>query len=212
MKYFTELKRSMEYLASNPKTVFLGQAVEVPGTAMSNTLKDIQKNKLIELPVAEEMQMGITTGMVMSGLVPVSIYPRWNFLCLATNQIVNHLDKMFQMSSGQYNPRVIIRTSIGSQRPLHPQHQHIDDFTDAYRLMCRDINIVRLDEPEQIFEEYDRALNRKDGKSTILVEWAPLFTCDFPRMRMGFIRIISIPGEINIEFLLQIALSLGELV
>ena len=74
MKYFTELKRSMEYLASNPKTVFLGQAVSVPGTAMSNTLKDVKQNKLIELPVAEEMQMGMTTGMLMNGLIPVSIY------------------------------------------------------------------------------------------------------------------------------------------
>ena len=41
MKYFKELKRSMNYLAENKKTVFIGQAVEVPGTAMSDTLKDI---------------------------------------------------------------------------------------------------------------------------------------------------------------------------
>ena len=41
MKYFEELKKSMNYLAENKKTVFIGQAVEVPGTAMSNTLKDI---------------------------------------------------------------------------------------------------------------------------------------------------------------------------
>ena len=94
MKYFNELKRSMEYLASNKKTIFLGQAVEVPGTAMSNTLKNVKKSKLIELPVAEEMQMGITIGMVMNGLIPVSIYPRWNFLLLAINQLVNHLDKL----------------------------------------------------------------------------------------------------------------------
>ena len=32
MRYFKELKKSMEYLASNPKTVFLGQAVEVSDT------------------------------------------------------------------------------------------------------------------------------------------------------------------------------------
>ena len=31
----------MEFLASNPKTVFIGQAVAFPGTAMSNTLKEI---------------------------------------------------------------------------------------------------------------------------------------------------------------------------
>ena len=43
MKYFNELNRSMNYLAKNNKTIFIGQAVEVPGTAMSNTLKKINK-------------------------------------------------------------------------------------------------------------------------------------------------------------------------
>jgi hypothetical protein len=32
-KYFDEIKRSMEFLAKDPRTLFLGQAVEVPGTA-----------------------------------------------------------------------------------------------------------------------------------------------------------------------------------
>ena len=41
MKYFDELKRSMEYLASDSRIGFIGQAVAVPGTAMSNTIADI---------------------------------------------------------------------------------------------------------------------------------------------------------------------------
>ena len=41
MKYFDELKRAMEYLASYESVVFLGQAVKVAGTGMSNTLKDV---------------------------------------------------------------------------------------------------------------------------------------------------------------------------
>ena len=45
-------------------TVFIGQAVEVPGTAMYSTLNEsVDKNKLYELPVAEEMQMGMTLGL-----------------------------------------------------------------------------------------------------------------------------------------------------
>ena len=68
----------MEYLAKNKNTIFLGQAVSVPGTAMFNTLKDI--NKKNELPVAEEMQMGMSLGMALEGYIPVTIYPRWNFL------------------------------------------------------------------------------------------------------------------------------------
>jgi len=43
MKYFDELKRSMNFLGGKKDTIFIGQAVEVPGTAMSNTLKDIKK-------------------------------------------------------------------------------------------------------------------------------------------------------------------------
>ena len=83
MRYFEELKRSMNYLSKNEKTIFIGQAVEVPGTAMSNTLKDIPSSKLLELPVAEEMQMGITTGLALDSNIPISIFPRWNFLLLA---------------------------------------------------------------------------------------------------------------------------------
>jgi pyruvate/2-oxoglutarate/acetoin dehydrogenase E1 component len=74
-KYFEELKRSMDLLAQDPKTLFLGQAVEVPGTAMSNTLKDVPKEKLLEVPVDEEMQMGMTNGLAISGYIPISIYP-----------------------------------------------------------------------------------------------------------------------------------------
>jgi hypothetical protein len=68
MKYFDELKRSMEFLATDPKTLFIGQAVVVPGTAMFNTLKDIPLDKRVELPVAEEMQLGISNGLALGGL------------------------------------------------------------------------------------------------------------------------------------------------
>ena len=170
MKYFDELKRSMDLLAADPRTLFIGQAVAVPGTAMSNTLKDVPAHQLIELPVAEELQMGMTTGLALAGRIPVSIFPRWNFLLCAISQLVNHLDKLDAMSGGAYRAKAIVRTGIGSQRPLHPQQQHVGDFTDALRSMCSTIEVIRLDEPEQIFPAYERALLRDDGRSTLIVE------------------------------------------
>lgn len=175
MKYFDELKKSMNYLAKNRKTIFIGQAVEVPGTAMSNTLTDVKLNKKFELPVAEEMQMGMTIGMLMAGHIPISIYPRWNFLLLAINQLVNHLDKLELMTEKKFKTKAIIRTSIGSQRPLHPQHQHVGDYSQAIQKMCPRINVIKLSQPNQIFKEYKKALNRKDGKSTILVEYGDYY-------------------------------------
>ena len=171
MKYLDELKKSMDWLASKDDTLFLGQAVEYPGTAMTNTLRDVDPTKLMEMPVNEDMQMGITLGMALNGTFPISIYPRWNFLLLAANQLVNHVDKIKIMSDGNYKPRIIIRTSIGSQRPLHPQHQHIADFTAGFKAMCDFVDIIRLDEPHQIFEAYKFAYERTDGRPTVLVEW-----------------------------------------
>jgi pyruvate/2-oxoglutarate/acetoin dehydrogenase E1 component len=174
-KYFDELKRSMDYLGQQNDTLFIGQAVEYAGTAMTNTIKDVKKEKLIEMPVNEDMQMGISNGLALNGYVPISIYPRWNFLLLATNQIVNHLDKIKSYSKNEYNPKIIIRTGIGSIRPMHPQHQHVGDYTDAFKLMCPNIEVIRLDEPEQIYDAYYLAYNRQDGKSTILVEFGDYY-------------------------------------
>ncbi len=171
MKYFDELKKSMNYLADNEKTIFIGQAVEVPGTAMTNTLKEINPKKLLELPVAEEMQMGMTLGLALDGNIPISIFPRWNFVLLAMNQLINHLDKVNIMSNDGFKVKAIVRTGIGSQRPLHPQYQHIGDFTDMVREMCSSIDIIKLNEPEDIFPSYKKALDRDDGRSTILVEF-----------------------------------------
>lgn len=175
MKYFDELCRAMEYLAQDGRVVFMGQAVEVPGTAMTNTLKGVPREKLLELPVAEEMQMGMATGMALAGYVPVCLYPRWNFLLLAVNQLVNHLDKIPAISNGEFRPQVIIRTSIGSKRPLHPQHQHVGDFTEAFRLMCESIEVVRVDEPQDIFPAYRKGLERDDGRSTLIVEYGDYY-------------------------------------
>lgn len=170
--YMQELLRAMNFLGEQSDTIFLGQSVEVEGTAMRNTLVEIDPSKLLELPVEEDFQMGLSIGMSFKGLVPISIYPRWNFLLLATNQLVNHLDKLKQMTQSQNSGKVIIRTGIGSVHPLNPGPQHTGDFTDAFKLMCPNVNVVRLDSHEQIYPAYVDAYQRKDGVSTLLVEWS----------------------------------------
>ena len=175
MKYFDELKRSMDWLAEKPDTIFIGQAVACPGTGMSNTLKDVNIRKLIELPVAEEMQMGMSLGMALDGSIPISIFPRWNFLLCGMSQLINHIDKVKVMVGDNVKSKVIIRTGIGSERPLHPQEQHVGDFTDQIQGMCKTIQIIRLEEPHLIFPAYKKAYERDDGISSILVEYGDFY-------------------------------------
>jgi pyruvate/2-oxoglutarate/acetoin dehydrogenase E1 component len=169
MKYYEEIQKAMTLLANHPKTIFIGQAVRYPGTGLYSSLVHIPDEKKYEFPVAENLQMGVSTGLALTGYIPVSLYPRWNFLLCAADQIVNHLDKLPLMSDGEYVPKVIIRVAIGSEQPVDPQDQHKGDFTDAFKSMCKTINIVRLNEAEEIVPAYQHALFEYNG-SSILVE------------------------------------------
>ncbi len=170
MNYREELCRAMTLLGQHPRTLFLGQAVAYPGTSMSGTLAAVPPEKLIELPVMEESQLGMSIGLAVAGFVPITIYPRWNFLLLAANQIVNHLDKLPIISNGGYTPKVIIRVGIAADTPLNPQAQHLGDFTAAFKSMCHTVEVIRLDRPGDIVPAYEHALARDDGRSTMLVE------------------------------------------
>ncbi len=155
----------MEMLASEPRTVFIGQAVACPGTTMSGTLDGVPLERRIELPVAEEMQMGMSIGLALSGHIPITLFPRWNFLLLAANQLVNHFDKM--------KPHVIVRVGVGSEKPMYPGRQHVGDFTESFRLMMPNTHIERLDHATDVATAYRAALQRS-GPS-ILVEIADLY-------------------------------------
>lgn len=155
----------MTELANDQRVLFLGQGVRCPGTFMSTTLTAVSMEQRIELPVAEEMQMGMSIGLALAGFIPISIYPRWNFLILAANQLVNHLDKM--------QPHVIVRVGIGSTKPLDPGPQHRGDFTEAFRLMMPNTHIERLEHATDVATAYRAALQRP-GPS-ILVEIADLY-------------------------------------
>ena len=160
-------------LGCKKNTLFLGQATLFSGHSISGTLECVPKEKLIELPVMEEAQMGICTGLSLEGYVPVSIYPRFNFMMLAINQLVNHIDKMKEMTKGMLIPKVIVRVAVGASKPLDGGSQHTQDFTESIKHMLTDTKLVELTEPEQIFPAFKEAYNR-DG-STVLVEWGDFY-------------------------------------
>lgn len=170
MKYKDELIRSMKWLGEKEDTLFLGQACKVSGHAISSTLGDVPIEKRIELPVFEETQLGISTGMALAGFTTITMYPRFDFFILSCNQLVNHLDKMEEMSKGDMKPRVIIRVSVGSKNPINAGPQHTQNHTEAFRKMLTNVNVVELKEPEQIFDAFKTAYERKDSKPTLIIE------------------------------------------
>ncbi len=175
MGYKDEIIRAMDWLSEKKDTIFIGQSVKYSGNAIFNTLKTIPDDKKIEVPVFEDLQLGLSTGMALEGYVPITCYPRFDFLILACNQLVNHLDKIRHMTKNKMTPRVIIRTSIGSKKPLDGGIQHTQDHTLAFKNLLTDINVVLLNEPEEIFPAFENAYTREDSKSTLLIEWGDYY-------------------------------------
>ena len=170
MRYFSELKFSMEWLGERPNTIFVGQTVGCPGTFMYPTLQGVDPIKRIEFPVNEQFQMQFTLGLALVGYVPISVYPRQNFLLYGVGDLVNMLDKFPAICRKEIEPKFIIRVATGPDKPTHPGHQHVGNYAKSLREMLTTIDVIELEEPCDIMPAYKYAYERRDCKSTIIVE------------------------------------------
>lgn len=61
------LKEAMTWLGRQPNVIFLGQGVGCGGTKMSADFEDVPAEKRIEMPVAENFQLGVSIGLALEG-------------------------------------------------------------------------------------------------------------------------------------------------
>lgn len=160
----------MRKLANMPETLFIGQSVAYDGAAIHASLEGVPMEKRVEMPVAEEFQMGYCTGLSLAGKLPICIYPRMDFMLLCVNQLVNHLDKLPLWG---WSPKVIIRTTVGKKRPLDAGPQHTQNYTEAFQKMLHSIAVREARTPQEVAFAYDAAI--KSERSTLIVEneWKP---------------------------------------
>ena len=171
--YLDALTESMKLCMDDPSTIFIGQQIVYYGNPMSKTIEGLPKDRMIETPVMEEVQMGVTIGLGMTGSRVISFYPRWDFLICAANQLVNHLDKLKVMSDGEWEPNIIIRVGKGSDTPLDPGHQHKADYTEEFKSILKHTKVKKLNTYEKILPAYTEALEQ--GGIYVMVEYPELY-------------------------------------
>lgn len=167
--YKDSLTNVMTKLGEMDNTVFLGQQILFPGNPMSGTLINVPKEKMIELPVMEDSQMGMSLGMAMTGKFVITFYPRWDFLICAANQLVNHVDKIELMSNGQWKPNIIIRVAKGSEIPLNPGPQHRGNYFNEFQSITQTIKFFDCLTVDDIENAYNHAIN--EGGITLINEY-----------------------------------------
>ena len=174
--YKEELQRATDLLGENGYT-FFGQNMRFGGTSMYHMIKHLPEEQRIEIPVFEDIQMGMSIGLALNGIKICSVFPRMDFIILAINQIINHADRVRLMSNEQFKLKgLIIRTAIGSVSPLIPGEQHSGDYCDGIQQMCKEIKVIKLENAEQICPAYKDAMN--SDIPTILVEIPDLYNSE----------------------------------
>ena len=172
-KYSDEILKAMSLLAKNPKCIFLGQSVEYPGNLIYKTVNHINIKKRLEVPVFEDVQMGMSIGLALGGFLPVSTYPRFDFLLLAFNQMINHLDKFPMITDKQFYPKVIIRVLVGAKKPLDAGEQHTQNYVNEVKKMVKTLNVFDLKDRNKVCENYKKALSSK--YASLMVEYSEKF-------------------------------------
>ena len=171
ISYKDELTTAMTYLGEQDNTIFIGQQIVYAGNPMSTTLGNVSKDKMIEVPVMEETQMGMSLGLAMTGKTVITFYPRWDFIVLAVNQLVNHVDKYNLMTGKTVN--LLIRLGKGSDTPLDPGHQHKGNYLNEFKSMCPNIKFHNLIDAGDIVATYKEAYS--SGGVHVLVEYPELY-------------------------------------
>lgn len=169
-KYHQAIKQEMDKLAQNPKVIFLGQ--QCVSENFYETLSDIPLHSRMEIPVAEEMQMGLSIGLALEGFIPVCIYQRMDFLPRAMDQIVNHLNLIHRLSRGKFSPFVIIRTTIGTKIPLDAGMQHTQNLSLMMRFAV-DFPVIEVNTPEEVHKAYELAI--KEEIPVLIIEKQELY-------------------------------------
>ena len=169
--YKDSLINAMTYLGNKDNIVFMGQQIVYAGNPMSTTLINVPKDKMIEVPVMEETQMGMSLGIAMAGKTVITFYPRWDFLISASNQLINHVDKYELMTGKKVN--ILIRLGKGADNPLDPGHQHKGNYINEFKSLCPNITFYNLTEHHSIIDSYVSAYEQ--GGVHVLVEYPELY-------------------------------------
>ena len=139
--YKESVVEQIRYFSADEKTRFIGYNT-INGSRMYGTLDNIPAEQCVEMPVCENLMVGMAVGMALEGYKPVVCFERHDFMLIAMDALVNHADKMRQISGGQCRLPIIVRAIVGAKEPLNPGLQHTQDYTRCLRDMLQFSEVV----------------------------------------------------------------------
>lgn len=126
LTYIGAINEALEFcLQSDPSVLVIGEGVPDPKGIFGSTVglqEKFGKHRIFDMPLAENGMTGICIGAALTGMRPVMIHQRIDFILLALDQIINNAAKWHYMFNGQVSVPMVIRLIIGRGWGQGPQH------------------------------------------------------------------------------------------
>ena len=162
------LEAQTQALESDQSVFLMGEGVDDPGGIFGTTLglaERFGKDRVIDIPIAENGLTGVAIGAAMTGMKPVFIHMRNDFLPMCMDQLVNHAAKWHYMTGGKVNVPLVVRAIIG--RGWGSAAQHSQALHSLF-LPVPGLKIVMPSTPYDAKGLFLAALN--DGNPVLFIE------------------------------------------
>jgi pyruvate dehydrogenase E1 component beta subunit len=126
LSYREAIREALAQALERDKRVFLiGEGIDDPGGVFGTTVGLAQqygRDRVMDMPIAENALTGVVNGAAMTGMHPVLIHMRVDFLPMAMDQMVNHTAKWSYMTGGRVKVPLTIRAVVGRGWGSAAQH------------------------------------------------------------------------------------------
>src|SRR5205085_7915049 len=109
----------------DPSVVVMGLGVDDPKGMYGTTLnlhEEFGADRNFDTPLAEDAMTGVAIGAALSGLRPIHVHQRMDFLLLTMNQLVNMAAKQSYMFAGQHRVPIVVHCIIRRNWGQGAQH------------------------------------------------------------------------------------------
>jgi len=121
-RIYAGLRRAME---QDERVLLLGEDIEGPYGGAFKVTKDLSQlfpGRVRNTPISELAITGLSNGLALHGMRPVTEIMFGDFVMLAADQWINHAAKFQYMYADQVTVPLVLRTPMGGRRGYGPTH------------------------------------------------------------------------------------------
>ena len=168
------LEATDQAMAYNEKVIILGQLSDMPSGIFGTTRGLAEKygsERVKDFPIAENLMTCTAMGASLTGLIPIIIHQRLDFMMYSLDAIVNWLSLWYFKSGSKSNMPIVIRAIVGKGWGQGPQH------SKSLHNWFAHLPGIRVAMPATAFDAKGLLINCIFNKSpTIIIENRSLFS------------------------------------